>query len=58
MHLLLILVLLMVAFPALTRFFGSLLRIAFWLVITCMVVAAIGAIIHTSRPAGPPPKQS
>jgi hypothetical protein len=45
MHLLLIIILLMWAFPALARFFGSSLRIAFWLVVTCMVVAAIGAIL-------------
>jgi hypothetical protein len=45
MHILLMLVLLMVAFPALARYFGSLLLLVFWLVITCMVVAAIGAIL-------------
>jgi hypothetical protein len=44
MHLLLIVVLLAIAFPALVRFFGSIVSMMFWLLVAGMFVAIIGAI--------------
>jgi hypothetical protein len=43
MHVLLI-VALVLAFPALARFFGSIARMMFWLFVIAAVVATIGAI--------------
>jgi hypothetical protein len=43
MHILMIIAL-MLAFPALAKFFGSIARMIFWLFVIAAVVATIGAI--------------
>jgi hypothetical protein len=44
MHVLLIIAL-MLAFPSLARFFGSIARVMFWLFVSAAVVTTIGAIV-------------
>jgi hypothetical protein len=44
MHVLLIIAL-MLAFPSLARFFGSIARMMFWLFVAAAVVTTIGAIV-------------
>jgi hypothetical protein len=44
MHLLLIIVILVIAFPALARYFGSIVRLIFWLVVVGMFIAVAEAI--------------
>jgi hypothetical protein len=46
MHFLLIIVILMLAFPIFARVVGSILSIAFWLVVVVIVVAMVGAFSH------------
>jgi len=46
MHILLIVVLLILVFPAFARFVGSILSAAVWLVGALVVLALIGAISH------------
>jgi hypothetical protein len=46
MHVLLIIVILMLAFPLFARAVGSFLSIMFWLIIAGIVVAMIGAFSH------------
>jgi hypothetical protein len=43
MHLLLIIVILMLAFPLFARFVGSIFSIAVWLIVVVIVVAMVGA---------------
>jgi hypothetical protein len=44
MHLLIIAILLMVAFPAFSRFVGGCLSIVFWMVLVVIVLGVFGAI--------------
>jgi hypothetical protein len=44
MHILLIVVLLMVAFPMFRRIVGSLLSVVFWLIVAAAVLAVVGAV--------------
>ena len=46
MHILLIIVILMLAFPVFARAVGSFLSIMFWLVIAALVLGMIGAFSH------------
>jgi hypothetical protein len=46
MHLLLILVILMLAFPGFARLVGGVLSIVFWLVLVVVVLAVFGAMSH------------
>jgi hypothetical protein len=44
MRLLLIIILLMIAFPIFRRIVGSLLSVVFWLIVPAAVLAVVGAI--------------
>jgi hypothetical protein len=46
MHFLLILIVLMLAFPFLARVIGGLLKGFFWLILALTALAAIGAMVH------------
>jgi hypothetical protein len=46
MHLLLILVILMLAFPAFARLVGGVLSIVFWLILVVLMLAVFGAVSH------------
>ncbi len=46
MHVLLILIVLMLAFPFVARVVGGLLKGFFWLVLLLVVLAAVGALVH------------
>jgi hypothetical protein len=46
MHILLILVLLMVAFPMVARLLGSLVAVVFWLAVAGAIVGIVQAIFH------------
>ena len=46
MHLLLILILLCLIFPAFARFLGGCLSIVLWLIVAVVVMALFGALSH------------
>jgi hypothetical protein len=46
MHLLLITVILMLAFPVFARFVGHVLSAVFWLILAAIVLAMFGAFSH------------
>jgi predicted ABC-type exoprotein transport system permease subunit len=46
MHLLLIIIVLMIAFPMFARFVGGVLSMVFWLVLVVVVLAVFGALSH------------
>jgi hypothetical protein len=46
MHFLLILFVLMLAFPIVARVLGGLLKGFFWLILALVALAAIGAMVH------------
>ena len=46
MHILLILIILMLAFPAFARMIGGLLSVLFWLILVVIVLALFGALSH------------
>jgi hypothetical protein len=46
MHFLLVLIVLMLAFPFFARFVGGFLKGFFWLILVLLGLAAIGAFVH------------
>jgi hypothetical protein len=46
MHLLLIIIILMLAFPMFARFVGGMLSMVFWLVLVVVMLALFGALSH------------
>jgi hypothetical protein len=46
MHILLILIVLMLAFPAFARLVGGVLKGFFWLVLVLLTIGLIGALSH------------
>jgi uncharacterized membrane protein len=54
MHLLLIIIILMLAFPAFSRFVGECLSVVLWMILVFLVLAIFLAIFHGSAP---PPEE-